>query len=40
MRIRGGVITQEEFDDWLNFAKEEYASSKTNFDQMFQIAKN
>ena len=40
MPINVKVVTQEEFDDWLNFAKEEYASSKTNFDQMFQIAKN
>ena len=40
MPINVKVVTQEEFDDWLNFAREEYASSKTNFDQMFQIAKN
>ena len=40
MPINVKVVTQEEFDDWLNFAKEEYASSKTNFDQSFQIAKN
>ena len=40
MPINVKVVTQEEFDDWLKFAKEEYASSKTNFDHMFQIAKN
>ena len=40
MPINVKVVTQEEFDDWLNFAREEYASSKTNFEQMFQIAKN
>jgi cytochrome c oxidase subunit 2 len=40
MPINVKVVTQDEFDDWLNFAKEEYASSKTNFNQTFQVAKN
>jgi cytochrome c oxidase subunit 2 len=40
MPINVKVVTQEEFDNWLNFAQEEYASSKTNFNQAFEIAKN
>ena len=40
MPINGKVVSQDEFDNWLNFAKEEYASSKTNFHQTFQVAKN
>ncbi len=40
MPINVKVVTQDEFDEWLNFAKEEYASSKTNFNQTFQVAKN
>ena len=33
MPINVKVVSQDEFDDWLNFAKEEYASSKTNFNE-------
>ena len=40
MPINVKVVSQDEFDNWLNFAKEEYASSKTNFNQTFQVAKN
>ena len=40
MPINVKVVSQDEFDNWLNFAKEEYASSKTNFNQIFQVAKN
>ena len=40
MPINVKVVSQDEFDNWLNFAKEEYASSKTNFNQTFQDAKN
>ena len=40
MPINVKVVSQDEFDKWLNFAKEEYASSKTNFNQTFQVAKN
>ena len=40
MPINVKVVTQDEFDEWLSFAKEEYASSKTNFNQTFQVAKN
>jgi cytochrome c oxidase subunit 2 len=40
MPINVKVVSQEEFDNWLNFAQEEYASSKTNFNQAFEIAKN
>ena len=40
MPINVKVVSQDEFDNWLNFAKEEYASSKTNFNQTFQAAKN
>jgi cytochrome c oxidase subunit 2 len=40
MPINVKVVTQEEFDNWLNFAQEEYASSKTNFNQSFEVAKN
>jgi cytochrome c oxidase subunit 2 len=40
MPINVKVVTQDEFDNWLSFAKEEYASSKTNFNQTFQVAKN
>ena len=40
MPINVKVVSQDEFDNWLNFAKEEYASSKTNFNQTFQFAKN
>ena len=40
MPINVKVVSQDEFDNWLNFAKVEYASSKTNFNQIFQVAKN
>tara|TARA_Y100000022_G_scaffold26007_3_gene19685 strand:- start:10645 stop:11472 length:828 start_codon:yes stop_codon:yes gene_type:complete len=40
MPINVKVVSQDEFDDWLNFAKEEYASSKTNFNKTFQVATN
>ena len=40
MPINVKVVSQDEFDNWLSFAKEEYASSKTNFNQTFQVAKN
>ena len=40
MPINVKVVSQDEFDNWLNFAKEEYALSKTNFNQTFQVAKN
>jgi len=40
MPINVKVVSQDDFDNWLNFAKEEYASSKTNFNQTFQVAKN
>lgn len=40
MPINVKVVTQEEFDNWLNFAQEEYASSKTNFNQSFELAQN
>ena len=40
MPINVKVVSQDEFDNWLNFAKEEYASSKNNFNQTFQVAKN
>jgi cytochrome c oxidase subunit 2 len=40
MPINVKVVSQDEFDNWLNFAKEEYASSKTNFNKTFQVAKN
>jgi len=40
MPINVKVVSQDEFDNWLNFAKEEYASSETNFNQTFQVAKN
>lgn len=40
MPINVKVVSQDEFDNWLNYAKEEYASSKTNFNQTFQVAKN
>ena len=40
MPINVKVVSQNEFDDWLNFAKEEYASSKTNFNKTFQVATN
>ena len=40
MPINVKVVSQDEFDKWLSFAKEEYASSKTNFNQTFQVAKN
>ena len=40
MPINVKVVSQDEFDNWLNFAKKEYASSKTNFNQTFQVAKN
>ena len=40
MPINVKVVSQDEFDNWLNFAKEEYASSKTNFNQTFQVANN
>ena len=40
MPINVKVVSQDEFNNWLNFAKEEYASSKTNFNQTFQVAKN
>ena len=40
MPINVKVVSQDEFDNWLSFAKKEYASSKTNFNQTFQVAKN
>ena len=40
MPINVKVVSQDEFDDWLNFAREEYASSKTNFNKTFQVATN
>ncbi|MDG2416871.1 MAG: cytochrome c oxidase subunit II [Pelagibacterales bacterium] len=40
MPINVKVVSQDEFDNWLSFAKEEYASSKTNFNQTFQVANN
>ena len=40
MPINVKVVSQDEFDNWLNFAKEEYASSKTNFNQTLKVAKN
>jgi len=40
MPINVKVVSQDEFDNWLSFAKEEYASSKTDFNQTFQVAKN
>ena len=40
MPINVKVVSQDEFDNWLSFAKEEYASSKTNFNKTFQVAKN
>ena len=40
MPINVKVVAQDDFDDWLNFAQEEYASSKTNFNLAFQVAKN
>jgi heme/copper-type cytochrome/quinol oxidase subunit 2 len=40
MPINVKVVSQDEFENWLSFAKEEYASSKTNFNQTFQVAKN
>jgi cytochrome c oxidase subunit 2 len=40
MPINVKVVSQDEFDNWLSFAREEYASSKTNFNQTFQVAKN
>ena len=40
MPINVKVVTQDEFDNWLSFAKEEYASSKTNFNRTFKVAKN
>ena len=40
MPINVKVVSQDEFDNWLSFAKEEYASSKTNFNQTFQVAIN
>ncbi len=40
MPINVKVVSQDEFDNWLSFAKEEYASSKTNFNTTFQVVKN
>jgi cytochrome c oxidase subunit 2 len=40
MPINVKVVSQDEFDNWLSFAKEEYVSSKTNFNKTFQVAKN
>ena len=41
MPINVKVVSQSEFDDWLDFAKEEYASSGIDYSsETFEIAKN
>ena len=38
MPINVKVVSQNEFNDWIEFAKEEYASSKTDFNKSFMVA--
>ena len=41
MPINVKVVSESEFDDWLDFAKEEYASSGVDYSsETFEIAKN
>ena len=38
MPINVKVVSQNEFNDWIEFAKEEYASSKIDFNRSFMVA--
>jgi len=38
MPINVNVVSEEEFEDWIGFAKEEYASNINVYNNNFEIA--